>query len=125
VSPTARSLALLRKEGWYPWTVEQTIPKTFIKRDAWGIIDIIALGDGEVLAVQATSGDNVSARMAKMAGHEGLAALRKAGVRVEVWGWRKLAKTGRWEVRRVDLSSVTRLSGGFSTSSGKSVWGDD
>jgi hypothetical protein len=43
VSPTARALAECRKRGWIAQTVEQTIPRTFIKRDFLGVIDIIAL----------------------------------------------------------------------------------
>ena len=104
LSPTQRTLAQLRKEGWHPWIVEKWIPQTKQRLDAWHVADIVALGENEVLAVQATSGSNVAARVAKLADSEGLAHLRRAGVRVEVWGWRKLAKTGKWECRRVDVS---------------------
>jgi hypothetical protein len=45
----------------------------------------------------------VSKRVAKIAEHENLAAVRRAGIRVEVWGWSKLA-SGRWDCRVVDCS---------------------
>lgn len=43
MTPTARSLAECRKRGWHAQVVEQTIPRTFIKRDLFGVIDIIAV----------------------------------------------------------------------------------
>jgi hypothetical protein len=43
MTPTARTLAECRKRGWIAQVVEQTIPRTFIKRDLFGIIDIIAV----------------------------------------------------------------------------------
>ena len=58
---------------------------------------------GETLAVQATSGSNVSSRVSKIADAEHIGAVREAGWRVEVWGWRKSA-AGRWTCRVVDVS---------------------
>lgn len=43
MSPTARTLKECRKRGWIAQVVEQTIPRTFIKRDLFGIIDVIAV----------------------------------------------------------------------------------
>lgn len=48
VSPTARTLAECKKRGWIAQVVEQTIPRTFIKRDLFGIIDVIAVTPGRV-----------------------------------------------------------------------------
>lgn len=48
VSPTARTLAECRKRGWIAQVVEQTIPRTFIKRDFLGCIDIIAITPSKV-----------------------------------------------------------------------------
>jgi len=68
VSPTARSLKLLRERGYLAGVVEQTVPQTFIKRDLFGFIDILAVHPetGETLAIQATSGSNASARIYKI-----------------------------------------------------------
>jgi len=74
-----------------------------IRQDLFGFIDILALRDGETLGVQATSGSNVSARVAKIAEHELVGAVRAAGWRVEVHGWRKNA-AGRWVLRVEDVS---------------------
>lgn len=59
--------------------------------------------DGLFLLVQATSGSNVAARVAKVQGRPEAALWIKAGGRCEVWGWRKRA--GRWEVRRVEVTA--------------------
>jgi hypothetical protein len=64
-------------------------------------IDVLAVGD-DIVAVQATSGGNVSKRVAKLTDSPALPVLRKAGIRVLVHGWRKLK--GRWTLREVDLS---------------------
>lgn len=102
-SPTQRTLAKLRKEGWTVAVVEHWNPHARIRQDLFGVVDILALKDGETLAVQATSRGNISSRVKKIAEHENTPAIREAGWRFEVWGWGKMAN-GRWEVRVVDVS---------------------
>ena len=89
--------------GWTAAVVEHWNPHARIRQDLLGIVDVLAFGDGEVLAVQATSADNVAARVRKIADHENTPALRRAGVRIEVWGWRK-RPNGHWEARVADCS---------------------
>lgn len=102
-SPTQRSLEKLRDAGYTCAVLEHW--NAFARRriDAFGFVDILALRDNEILAVQTTSATNVSARVRKITDHENIAAVRKAGIRVEVWGWVK-RKNGRWEVKIVDCS---------------------
>lgn len=106
-SPTSRSLAHLRKDGRYLVieVVEKPYnPYTKVRQDLFGFIDILAIrDDGDVLAIQATSRDNVSSRITKIAEHDNVAAVRKAGWTIEVWGWGLMAN-GRWELRTVDVS---------------------
>ena len=104
MSPTQRSLKLLRDRGYLAEVVEKTVPKTFIKRDLFGFIDILAihLETGETLAVQTTSSDHVSHRERKITEHDNLAAIRKAGWGLHIHGWRKVKN--RWKCREVDLS---------------------
>ena len=102
-SPTARSLTHLREAGYLAEVVEKRIPRVFITRDLFGFLDILAIREGEVLGVQVTSGSNVSARIRKIAEHENIGAVRKAGIRILVHGWRKAAN-GRWTLREVDVS---------------------
>ena len=102
-SPTQRSLQKLRADGYLAEVVERWNPHARVRHDLFGFVDVIAVRDSEVLAVQATSRSNVAARVTKIAEHENLAAVRKAGIRIEVHGWAKMAN-GRHEVRVVDVS---------------------
>jgi hypothetical protein len=108
MTPTARSLAYLRKDGWRCSVVEQNVPRTNIKRDLFGFIDILALRGGEVLAVQTTSATNVSARLHKIESDEladALADVRQAGWYIHIHGWKPpTTKRRTWELRTVDVS---------------------
>lgn len=85
-SPTQRSLAYLRAQGFFCEVVEFWFKRR--RHDLWGFCDILALrGPGEVIAVQTTDTTNVSHRVAKIRGHENKAKVLTAGVRIEVHGW--------------------------------------
>ena len=101
-SPTQRTLALLRKEGYTAEVTEHWNAFARIRQDLFNVIDVLALGDGEILGVQATSYGNISARAKKIADSEHIGAIRKAGMRLEIWGWRKVGRL--WQVKRVDVS---------------------
>jgi hypothetical protein len=103
VSPTQRTLAKLRAEGWLAQVVERWVPQARKRIDLFGFIDVLAVRPGEVLGVQSTSRTNVAGRLAKIADHENIGAVREAGIRLEVHGWGKMA-SGRWECRVVDVS---------------------
>lgn len=104
-SPTARSLAILRERGYRCQVVEYFVPYTKVRRDLFGFIDIMAVRDGETLAVQTTSGAHVAERINKITVDKAaeLADVRKAGWAVHVHGWSKNSK-GRWVLREVDIS---------------------
>lgn len=102
-SPTQRSLAHLRKAGYLAQVVEKWIPQVKRRVDLFGFIDIVAIRDDEIVGVQATSDDHVSHRVTKIAEHDNVGPVRKAGIRILVHGWRKNAK-GRWQLREVDCS---------------------
>lgn len=55
-SPNALSKELLESRGHRVDIVERTIPHTFIKKDLFGCIDLLYLGD-TICGVQATSDD--------------------------------------------------------------------
>ena len=89
MSPTARSLAHLRDQGYHVEIVEQN-KRAGIKCwkvDLWGFIDILAIRRGEVLGVQVTSRSNVAARVKKITDSPLLPLVREAGIRVLVHGW--------------------------------------
>lgn len=114
-SPTARSLAALRAEGYLAAVVERRLPRGFITQDLFGVADLIAVRPGSpVLLVQCTSSSNAAARVAKVLASEALPMLLSAGVAVEVWGWslkgakgkRKLWQLTRRAITLADLSET-------------------
>lgn len=103
MSPTQRTLAELKKRGYRVAIVERWNQWARIRQDLFGIVDVLAIGNGETLAVQCTSGSNVAARVAKIAEAEATPDMRKAGWKIAVWGWRKNS-AGKWTLREVDCS---------------------
>lgn len=101
-SPTQRSLAEMRKRGYLADVVEKWIPGARIRRDLYGFIDLLCIKEGEICGVQTTSDGHVAERIAKIAAHENVGAVRKAGIRLLVHGWRKAGN--RWQLREVDVS---------------------
>lgn len=101
-SPTQLSLEKLRADGYLAEVVEKWIPGANIRKDLFGWVDIVALKDGETLAVQTTSYSNMSARVNKISESDTVSAVRKAGWSIQVHGWHKV--NNRWAVRVVDVS---------------------
>ncbi len=103
-SPTARSLEFLRKSGCIACVVERWIPKANIRKDAFGIGDILAARRGEpgALLVQSTTRANLAARVAKAKQCGELKTwLAAPGNRFECHGWE--CRAGRWKCHRVEL----------------------
>lgn len=101
-SPTQRSLKYMRDQGYYAEVVERYNSFTKRRNDFAGFIDILCLGDGEVVGVQTTSYSNMSARAKKIREHENLAVVLKSGMRILVQGWVK--KNNRWEVKEFEIT---------------------
>ena len=111
MTPTARSLAFLRRCGHSADVVERWIPRANVRRDLFGFIDVVAVRRGEagVLGVQATTLPNVAARLTKAKGRAELRTWLAAGNRFAVFGWYRRGK--RWcvkivNVRPEDLAAV-------------------
>ena len=94
-SPTQRTLKILRDEGWLVAVVEKWNSHTKTRSDLYGFIDILAVRDNETLAIQATSYPNTSSREKKIKAHSNYTLVKQAKWRVEVWGWKKVAKTSK------------------------------
>lgn len=111
-SPTQRSLAYLREQGYTCDIVEHFNSFTKQRKDLFNVIDILAIRKGEILGVQTTARSSVSARVKKIAECEYVPAIRESGMRLEVHGWGKVSdgkyKNGKpkhkWACRIVDLS---------------------
>ena len=102
MTPTQRSLAKLRADGWHAEVVERWNPHTRTRHDLFGFGDILAVGSAGVLLVQTTTATNVSSRIHKIADSPLIGVVREAGIAVHVHGWAK--KGNRWECRVEDLS---------------------
>ncbi len=102
-SPTSRTLEVLREQGYTVAVVEKWNPHARIRQDLFGFIDILAIKRGETLAVQATAA-GVSARLKKITESELLPKVREAGWTIQIWGWTKSAKTGKYVLRIIDIS---------------------
>jgi hypothetical protein len=106
MSPTARSLKLLRDAGWLAGVVESWVPVANVRRDLFGFGDIIAIHKAEpgVLLVQATTRPNIGARAKKARALATLAIwLRDPGRRFEIWGFYQ-ESSGKWAVKRVEIT---------------------
>ena len=92
----------MREQGYLCEVVEKWNSFTKTRKDLWGWCDILAIRENEILAVQVTAA-GVSSRIKKIMESDTLPIVRKAGVRIEVHGWRKNVK-GRYVMRIEDLS---------------------
>lgn len=118
MTPTARSLAHLRRAGYLADVVERWIPGANIRRDAYGFADLLACHpvEGRIILIQVTS-NGVAARRKKILTERAAeaSAWLKAGGEIELHGWRKVqvdAKgTRRWALRvdRLALGDLDAL----------------
>ena len=93
---------MLRDQGYKVWTVETWNPWARIRQDLFGCIDLLAIGNGETLAVQTTSRSNVAARQKKIVENEYYPEMVRSGWKVHIHGWGKL-KAG-WQAKIVELN---------------------
>ncbi len=104
MSPTALTLAHLRRHGYAADVVERWIAQAGVRRDLFHCIDVVAVKAGEtVLGVQATALGCLSARLAKARAQAELATWLASGARFQVWGWVK--RNGRWTAKVIALQA--------------------
>ena len=102
LTPTQRTLAYLREQGYLCAIVEKWNPHVKIRQDLFGFIDILAIKKDETLAVQCTS-TGVAARVKKIQESEYLSRVREAGWKILIVGWSKNSK-GKYVMRLLDIS---------------------
>ena len=102
MTPTQRTLKRLREQGFTAEVTEHWNHFDKKRKDLFGFIDILAIKEGIVLGVQATSGSNTMARVEKIRLHENYLRVIHSGIKVQVWGWRKLKREG-WQPRIVEM----------------------
>ena len=110
MSPTARTLKLLKDRGHAAGVVERYNSFTKQRHDLLGCIDIVAAaGLGGVQGWQATSDSNLASRVAKAIAEPRLKSWLAAGGRFYAIGWGKKGARGErkvWKHRIVELRLV-------------------
>lgn len=89
-----RSINLLRKSGWVVEIVEKWNAHAKVRKDLFGMFDLVAIRDGVTMGVQVTSYSNIAARVSKIKTNPVLRHLLDAGWVVCVHGWKK--DKGKW-----------------------------
>lgn len=75
-----------------------------IRQDFLGFADLIAVADDRgILAVQATSGSNVAARVTKVKAEPRASDWLRSGGRIWVMGWRQIGKPKKWAPRIIEI----------------------
>jgi ParB family chromosome partitioning protein len=107
-SPTARTLALLRREGYVACVAEAWLPAVRRRRDLFGFADVAAVHPhlSGPLLVQTTSAANLSSRRKKVCGSPAARLWLQCGGRIELHGWERTA-AGRWRCRRQAVTGET------------------
>ncbi len=102
MSPTQRTLAKLRKEGWTCAITEKWNQYARVRQDLFGFCDVIAIKPGTILAVQACAGASHAARRDKILAEPRAAEWLNAGGQIAVLSWAKQGPRGKrklWTAR--------------------------
>jgi hypothetical protein len=93
ISPTQQALKHYRGLGYTLAITERWNPFAKIRQDLFGFIDLVAMKAGEpILAIQATSASNVSARVNKIRGLPAHLIWLKTGARIVVFGCSRIVE---------------------------------
>lgn len=110
MTPTARTMAHLRGLGYEVAVVERWNSYTRTRHDLYGFADLLAMRGRELLAVQATSTGNVSARVKKILAEPRAKLWVEPGSQrfIVVVGWAKRGARGKrktWQVKEVPVDA--------------------
>ena len=111
MTPTARTLRMLRSQGATVAVVEKFNPGARVRQDLFRFIDVVALEPGKVglLGVQTTSASNQASRVTKIQSEPNAALWLACGNRIQVHGWAKRGERGkrkRWTATVKDIDLV-------------------
>jgi hypothetical protein len=111
MTPTSRTLKLLRNEGKIAEVTEKWNAFTHQRKDLFGFIDIIALDvkSSTTWGIQCTSTGNINARIKKICNEckDNALAWLNTGNKIEVIGWSKKGKKGKrklWQATRIIIT---------------------
>lgn len=88
-------MRVLRSDGYTAEVVEYWNSFAKIRKDLFGVIDIVAVRPGETLGVQTTSYSNISARVNKILAEPKALDWLQAGNRLIVHGWKGKIPPGK------------------------------
>lgn len=111
MSPTARTLAYLRKQGHIACVVEKWNQFSKTRNDAFGIADILSLNSDEDIPralyfIQATSGTNHNARIEKVLASKTIRPLLESGAKFQVISWAKKGPRGERKLWTKRISEI-------------------
>jgi len=111
MTPTSRTLKLLRDEGKVAEVSERWNSFTRQRKDLFGFIDIVALDikTSTTWGIQCTSTGNMKARINKICVEckSNAEAWLGAGNKIEVIGWSKKGKKGKRKLWQVTRKTIT------------------
>lgn len=104
--PTKKTRELAEQRGWLIDSAESFNPYSGRKKDLFGFIDLVALDGKTIIAIQATSGSNTSARVKKILEDttKEAEAWIKSGGRILVISWRKLKGSRALQYREIEIT---------------------
>lgn len=118
-SPTQRSLAILRKQGWLCAITEKWNPHVKIRQDLFGFIDILAIKGNVIMGIQACVGDDTMKRVHKIAPLPAARVwLGSPNRLICVHGWRKVGAKGKrklWDCRITPVTMSDLANGEITT----------
>lgn len=97
-----RTVALFQERGYQCDIVESYNSFTKRKKDLFNLFDILAIGQGETVAIQLTSKSNMSTRIRKISESPMLPEIIKSGWRILVIGWYK-KPNGRYDYKEFEF----------------------
>jgi hypothetical protein len=127
-SPTARSLEVLRQRGYLADVVERRLAGTFVTKDLFGFIDVLAMQPGQwtidpdaavalkegrfipqpgLLAVQTTTVANQASRIKKILAEPRARAWLDCGCRIMVHGWALKGARGKRKLWVLTETAIT------------------
>jgi hypothetical protein len=108
-SPTARTLAECRKRGFTAQVVERFNPHAKVRVDLFGVIDVVAMGNGTIVGIQACSGTDHARRRAKILAEPRAKQWVECGGHLELWSWSQRGAAGKrklWTLRVETYASM-------------------
>ena len=102
-------MEVIRAAGWDAWKLEYWNQWGHILVDAFNFIDVLAVTDDDIVAIQITGPSGHAAHKRKILGNQYAARWVRTGNRIQLRSWRKLVikrgkKARRWTERIEDIT---------------------